>query len=45
MSQEFAIELQQIVESDFVCTDGVCFVPPSGVSIAQADTRAEQSRD
>lgn len=45
MSQEFSFDLQQVVESDLVCTDGVCFVPASGASTVQEDTLAEPSRD
>lgn len=45
MSQEFSFDLQQVVESDFLCADGVCFVPTTGASTGQADTHAGPSRD
>lgn len=45
MDQGFSFALQQVVESDMVCADGVCFIPPSNESTAQANTLAGPLRD
>lgn len=29
MSTEFTFDLQQVIESEMVCADGVCYVPPA----------------
>lgn len=45
MDQEFSFDLQQIVESDMICADGVCFVPPTSQSAAQEDSHEAPQRD
>lgn len=41
MSQEFSFDLQQVVESDLICTDGVCFVPATGDATVPTENLAE----
>lgn len=41
MNNEFHFDLQQVVASDQVCVDGVCFVPPMNATTDPEDTSEE----
>ncbi len=45
MSQEFSFNLQNVVESDMACVDGVCFVPAATTGAAEEDSPAAPPRD
>ncbi|MCS3494021.1 hypothetical protein M2368_003049 [Arthrobacter sp. JUb119] len=45
VSQEFSFDLQQVVDSDMVCADGVCFVPPTDQRADRADSHATPQHD
>lgn len=45
MEQNFAFNLQSIVESDMACVDGVCYVPTDQLEAVQEDNREESPRD
>ncbi len=45
VSQDFSFDLQQVVDSDMVCADGVCFIPSHDVNTVPDSTHVEQQRD
>lgn len=45
MSREFSFNLQNVVESDMACADGVCFMPAATTEVAEEDNPAAPPRD